>query len=147
MFFELSSKKCTLRDVNIFNRYKNMKNKILLLTLCLTFNLFGDHHKGSSDKGERKMPNPNHLLSFKECKETKDGIDGLLSAAESIWKEIEMDPENEEKWIEASVLVDLAANYSTVYDVWCKDMINHRMKMRIMGEKKKHKKEMKKEDG
>ena len=93
------------------------------------------------------MPNPNNLLSFKECKETKDGIDGLLFAAESIWKEIEMDPENEEKWIEASVLVDIAANYSTVYDVWCKDMINHRMKMRIMGEKKKHKKEMTKEDG
>jgi hypothetical protein len=35
----------------------------------------------------------------------------------------------------------MAANYSTIYNVWCKDMINHRMKMRMMSEKKKGKKE------
>ena len=34
---------------------------------------------------------------------------------------------NDEKWIEAMALADLASNYSTIYDVWCKDMINHKM--------------------
>ena len=74
-------------------------------------------------------------------KEVKDGIFGLLSLGDSVWKEIELNPENEEKWLEVSVLADMAANYSTIYNVWCKDMINHRMKMRMMSEKKKGKKE------
>jgi hypothetical protein len=63
----------------------------------------------------------------------------LLSAADFVWKEIEMNPENEEKWAEAAVLADLAANYSTVYDVWCKDMINKRMMMRMKASKTKKK--------
>ena len=71
----------------------------------------------------------------------EDGIAGLLSLSEAVWEEIEMNPENEEKWLEVSVMADIAANYSTIYDVWCKDMINHRMKMRKMSEKKKGKKE------
>ena len=50
-----------------------------------------------------------------------------------------MKPENEGKWAEAAVLADLAANYSTIYDVWCKDMINKRMKMRMKANKKKKK--------
>ena len=33
------------------------------------------------------------------------------------------------------------ANYSTIYNGWCKDMINHRLKMRKMSEKKKGKKD------
>ena len=90
---------------------------------------------------DKFMNNPNYLLDFKTCKEVKDGVSGLLSLSDSIWKEIELDPENEEKWLEVSVMADMAANYSTIYDVWCKDMINHRMKMRKMSEKKKGKKE------
>ena len=76
-----------------------------------------------------------------QSKEIKDGVVGLLSLSDSVWKEIELNPENEEKWLEVSVLADMAANYSTIYNVWCKDMINHRMKMRMMSEKKKGKKE------
>ena len=48
-----------------------------------------------------------------------------------------MDPDDEESWMEVAVLADLAANYSTIYDVWCKDMINKRVKMRMMADKKR----------
>ena len=82
-------------------------------------------------------------MSFKDCKETKDGILGLMALNESIWNEIEKDPENEEKWLEVSIVADLAANYSTIYDVFCKDMINHRMKLRMMADKKKKNKNKK----
>ena len=51
--------------------------------------------------------------------------------------------ENEEKWMEVAILTDMAANYSEIYDVWCKDMIAQRMKMRMMAEKKKLKKDKK----
>ena len=47
---------------------------------------------------------------------------------------------NDRKWAEAISLSDLASNYSTVYDVWCKDMVNKRVKMGMakkMKEKKK----------
>ena len=40
----------------------------------------------------------------------------------------------------------MAANYSTMYQVWCKDMVNHRLKMRKMAgmkDKDKDKKEKK----
>ena len=48
-----------------------------------------------------------------------------------------------EKWTEAIALADLAANYSTVYDVWCKDMIERRIKMRM---KKRHQDHNKKKE-
>ena len=82
-------------------------------------------------------------MSFKDCRETKDGILGLLALNDSIWKEIEENPEDEEKWLEVSLIADLAANYSTIYDVFCKDMINHRMKLRMMSDKKKKNKDKK----
>ena len=84
-------------------------------------------------------------MDFKACKEMKDGIGGLLALSDGIWKEIEMNPENEEKWLEVALVADLAANYSEVYDVFCKDMIAQRMKMRIMADKKKHKHHKKEE--
>ena len=74
----------------------------------------------------------------------KDGIGGLLALSDGIWKEIDNNPENEEKWLEVALIADLAANYSKVYDVFCKDMIAQRMKMRIIEHKQdfnKHKKE------
>ena len=40
-------------------------------------------------------------------------------------------------------LADLAANYSTVYDVWCKDMIERRIKMQM---KKRHQDHNKKKE-
>ena len=113
--------------------------KFLLIT-CLfvsSFLIADDHETSEKSSTDRFINNPNYLLSFKECKETKDCVAGLLALSESVWKEIEANPENDEKWMEVAILADMAANYSEIYDVWCKDMIAQRMKMRMMAEKKK----------
>ena len=141
IFLELLEKKCNLICVN---KYKViiMKNFTITLSFFLCLNLVADDHMDKKKTMKDKfMNNPNYLMDFKECKEIKDGVVGLLSLSDSVWKEIELNPEIEEKWLEVSVLADMAANYSTIYNVWCKDMINHRMKMRMMSEKKKGKKE------
>ena len=117
-----------------------MKNFIVLFGFFLCLTVVADDHKDREKAMKDKlMNNPNYLLDFKTCKEVKDGVFGLLSLSDSIWKEIELNPENEEKWLEVSITSDMAANYSTIYNVWCKDMINHRMKMRKMSEQKKQK--------
>ena len=121
-----------------------MKN--FLLTTCLFVSLAviaDDHETSEKSPADRFTNNPNYLLSFKECKETKEGVAGLLALSEAVWKEIEVNPDNEEKWMEVAVLADMAANYSEIYDVWCKDMIAQRMKMRMMAEKKKNKEKKK----
>ena len=106
---------------------------VIEIIISISSNIFADHHK-EGDKPKRE--NPNHLMSFKSCMETKAGIGWFLSAADEVFDDIKVNGEekdkswNDEKWIEAMALADLASNYSTVYDVWCKDMINHRMKMR-----------------
>ena len=115
-----------------------MRHLLLTLSLFLSLGMLADHHKKSDENAKNSPKNPNHLMTFKQCKETKDGVGGLLSLADNTWKEIEEDPEDEGKWAEAAVLADMAANYSTIYDVWCKDMINQRMKMRKMADKKKY---------
>ena len=121
-----------------------MKKYLILSGIFLSLNILADDHVSSKKNMKEKfMENPNYLMSFKDCKETKDVILGLLALNESIWNEIEKDPENEEKWLEVSIVADLAANYSTIYDVFCKDMINHRMKLRMMADKKKKNKNKK----
>ena len=112
-----------------------MRNLFLIIGVFVSTGMVADGHKSS----ERFADHPNHLMDFKECKETKDAIGGLLALSDGIWKEIEVNPENEQKWLEVSLVAELAANYSEVYDVFCKDMIAQRMKMRMMAEKKKHK--------
>ena len=115
-----------------------MKILVLIIGTFFSLNAITDGHMDSKkNKKEKFMDNPNYLMSFKECNETKEGIAGLLALNESIWKEIEVNPENEDKWLEVSLIGDLAANYSTIYDVWCKDMINKRVKMRMMADKEK----------
>ena len=111
-----------------------MKNLLALtILISISSNIFADHHK-EGDKPKKE--NPNHLMSFKSCMETKAGIGWFLSAADDVFDDIKVNGKekdkswNDEKWTEAMALADLASNYSTVYDVWCKDMINHRMKMR-----------------
>ena len=123
-----------------------MKNFFLIVGVFLSVGILADGHKPSEKPAkDRFANNPNHLMDFKECRELKDGIGGLLALNEGIWKEIEMNPENEEKWLEVALVADLAANYSEIYDVFCKDMIAQRMKMRIMADKKKHKHHKKEE--
>ena len=121
-----------------------MKKYIFISGIFLSLNVLADDHMATKKNTKEKfMENPNYIMSFKDCKETKDGILGLLALNESIWNEIEKDPENDEKWLEVSIVADLAANYSTIYDVFCKDMINHRMKLRMMSDKKKKNKDKK----
>ena len=54
---------------------------------------------------ERMMNNPNYLMNRKECKEVKDGVAGLLSMSDGIWKEIKKDPEDKDKWAEVMALI------------------------------------------
>ena len=121
-----------------------MNKYIFISGIFLSLSVLADDHMSSQKNMKEKfMENPNYLMSFKDCRETKDGILGLLALNDSIWKEIEENPEDEEKWLEVSLIADLAANYSTIYDVFCKDMINHRMKLRMMSDKKKKNKDKK----
>ena len=123
-----------------------MRNFFLIIGVFLSVGILADGHKSNEKSAkDRFANNPNHLMDFKECRELKDGIGGLLAVNDGIWKEIEMNPENEEKWLEVSLFADLAANYSEIYDVFCKDMIAQRMKMRIMADKKNHKHHKKEE--
>ena len=104
-------------------------------TLIIAFSVFGSLY--ADDHKKEKREHPNKLMSAKECMETKDGIGWLLESADSIFSDIEQNGMkkdkswNDKKWAEAIALSTLASNYSIVYDVWCKDMINHRMKMRM----------------
>jgi len=72
------------------------------------------------------------LLDEEACKETKEGIGYFLGVADYLFKETEknnktMQTEEEKKANEEELLggaiafSQLAANYSTVYEVWCKD--------------------------
>ena len=123
-----------------------MRNLFLIMGAFASLGMVADGHKSSEKTAkERFADHPNHLMDFKECREIKDGIGGLLALNDGIWKEIEANPENEEKWLEVSLVTELAANYSEIYDVFCKDMIAQRMKMRMMAEKKKHKHQNKEE--
>ena len=123
-----------------------MRNFFLIIGVFLSVGILADGHKSNEKSAkDRFANNPNHLMDFKECRELKDGIGGLLAVNDGIWKEIEMNPENEEKWLEVALFADLAANYSEIYDVFCKDMIAQRMKMRIMADKKNHKRHKKEE--
>ena len=122
-----------------------MRHLLLILGIFISVGIVADGHKSSEKSSKDRFANhPNHLMNFKECKEMKDGIGGLLALSDGIWKEIDNNPENEEKWLEVALIADLAANYSKVYDVFCKDMIAQRMKMRIIEHKQdfqKHKKD------
>jgi hypothetical protein len=123
-----------------------MKNLLLIIGVSVSAAVVADGHKASEKSAkDRLSDHPNHLMNFKECKEMKDGIGGLLALSDGIWKEIETNPEDEEKWLEVALVAELAANYSEVYDVFCKDMIAQRMKMRMMADKKKHKHHKKEE--
>ena len=116
-------------------------------TLIIAFSMFGSLY--AEDHKKEKREHPNKLMSAKECMETKDGIGWLLKSADSIFSDIEQNGMkkdkswNDKKWADAIALSTLASNYSIVYDVWCKDMINHRMKMRMHNNHKDYMKDKK----
>jgi hypothetical protein len=63
--------------------------------------------------------NDHHVMNKEECVELKEGILELLQVADYYWTEIEKDPENKELYESVAFYSQQAANYSTVYDVWC----------------------------
>ena len=63
--------------------------------------------------------NDGQLMNKKECSEMKEGITELLMVADYFWKEIEKDAENTELYEAVAFYSQQAANYSTIYDVWC----------------------------
>ena len=67
-----------------------MKKYIFISGIFLSLNVLADDHMATKKNMKEKfMENPNYIMSFKDCKETKDGILGLLALNESIWNEIE----------------------------------------------------------
>ena len=72
------------------------------------------------------------LLNKQQCDETKSGIGDVLAVADYLFKEIEKNNKaqqseeerqsnEDELYMGAIAFSQIAANYSTVYDVWCKD--------------------------
>ena len=59
------------------------------------------------------------FMNKQECSELKNGIAELLMVADYYWKEIEKDDQNKDLYEGAAFYSQQAANYSTVYDVWC----------------------------
>ena len=124
-----------------------MKRYIYITSLLLAVGMISaDDHKGEGKKMEKAKSHPNFLLTPKECKETKEAIGGLLLMSDKVWKEVEKHSEHygeewtEKEWAKASFIASTAADYSTVYDVWCKDMLAMRAKM-AMKKKMKEKKD------
>jgi hypothetical protein len=124
-----------------------MKKYIFITSLFLSIGMVSaDDHKEKGQKINKLSNHPNYLLSPKECKETKEAIGGLLLMSDKIWKELEKHSEHygeewtEKEWAKASFVASTAADYSIVYDVWCKDMMAMRTKM-MLKKKMKDKKE------
>ena len=55
----------------------------------------------------------------KECNEISAVIDFLLSTTPNLWSKLEKNPTDEETALELSWTVDLAANYTTIYEAFC----------------------------
>ena len=86
-----------------------MKKLTMLATLFLiTAPVLADGHKNS-----------NQLMNKDECSELKNGIAELLMVQDYYWQELEKDAEKKELYEAIAFYSQQAANYSTIYDVWC----------------------------
>ena len=54
-----------------------------------------------------------------KCNEISAVIDFLLSTTPNLWSKLEKNPTDEETALELSWTVDLAANYTTIYEAFC----------------------------
>ena len=63
------------------------------------------------------------ILSQKDCNEIKDGVLYLLTVADENWKALETTQEGTPDFIEHTSKIkwalDVAANYTTIYNVFC----------------------------
>jgi len=55
----------------------------------------------------------------KECNEISAAIDFLLSTTPNLWSKLEKNPTDEKTALELTWTVDLAANYTTIYEAFC----------------------------
>ena len=55
----------------------------------------------------------------KECNDISGAIDLLLSTTPNLWSKLEKNPSNDAVALELSWTVDLAANYTTIYEAFC----------------------------
>jgi len=98
---------------------------VIVLTITSATIAFADHHPKPEPKQGDHMAR-HFLLDPQDCKDTKDGVGRLLGAADEIFDDIKAYGDdknkkwNEDKWRKAAFFSELAANYSTVYQVWCK---------------------------
>ena len=63
--------------------------------------------------------NKEELMTEQECSELKNGIAEILMVSDYYWQELEKDAEKKELYEAIAFYSQQAANYSTVYDVWC----------------------------
>jgi hypothetical protein len=59
--------------------------------------------------------------SSKDCSGISMGIDYLLSLTPDILYKLKEDPDDEEVAMELSWVVDLAADYTVIYEAFCED--------------------------
>jgi hypothetical protein len=95
----------------------------IILAIPITTFSFADHHP----KPKQEYDVDKHfLLDSQDCKDTKDGVGRMLFLADELFDEIKAHSHdkskrwNKEKWGKAAFFSELAADYSTVYQVWCK---------------------------
>jgi len=105
---------------------------LLLLAIAVAGTTFADHHLKNEQSGDHRYARQHHLLDAPDCKQIKDGVGRFLTSADDLFEDIKNKGEeknrkwNKEKGGEASFFAELAANYSTVYQVWCKKRPVHR---------------------
>ena len=59
--------------------------------------------------------------SSKDCSGISMGIDYLLSLTPDIWDKLKQDPDDDEVAMELSWVVDLAGDYTVIYEAFCED--------------------------
>ena len=59
--------------------------------------------------------------SSKDCSGISIGIDYLLSLTPDIWDKLKQDPDDDEVAMELSWVVDLAGDYTVIYEAFCED--------------------------
>ena len=84
------------------------KLTMLVAVLFIATPILADGHKNS-----------NQLMNKDECSELKNGIAELLMISDYYWQELEKDAEKKELYEAIAFYSQQAANYSTIYDVWC----------------------------
>ena len=86
-----------------------MKRLMMIAAVfSMTTPVLADEHKNS-----------NQLMNIEECSELKNGIAELLMISDYYWQELEKDAEKKELYEAIAFYSQQAANYSTIYDVWC----------------------------